>query len=73
MNPAPKPEAGNPGELAERIADYMATSMKPWPDEQAMREAVSLTVRLLYTEAIHEAYPLMLVAGQLLLAKDGES
>jgi hypothetical protein len=40
-----------PEQLAERVADYMATRITPWPDEAAMREAVRDTVRLLFTEA----------------------
>jgi NTP pyrophosphatase (non-canonical NTP hydrolase) len=47
MNPATM----TPEQLAENIADYMATSAAGWPDHVAMREAVRETVRLLFTEA----------------------
>jgi hypothetical protein len=40
-----------PEQLAEKLADYMATSITPWPDESALREAVRETVRLLFTQA----------------------
>jgi hypothetical protein len=42
-----------PEELAENLSDYMATSITPWPDERAMREAVRETVRLIFAEARH--------------------
>jgi hypothetical protein len=38
-------------QLAEALADYMATRIGGWPDEGAMREAVRETVRLIFTEA----------------------
>lgn len=40
--------------LADRVADYMATRVTPWRDEEAMREAVTEAVRLLASDASWE-------------------
>lgn len=53
----------SPVELADQLADYMASRNDPWADQEEMREAVHEAVRLLYTEAIFEAYPLMKAAN----------
>ena len=47
------------GDLATRLADYIATSNTPWPDESAMRDAVRETVRLMCTEARPDALSAM--------------
>jgi hypothetical protein len=46
-------------QLAENLADYMATRHGGWPDEVAMREAVRETVRLIFTEARPDTFKVL--------------
>jgi hypothetical protein len=53
----------SPDEFADRLADYLATRITPWPDEEAMREAVHDTVRLIFTEARNDTLAVLGVTG----------
>ena len=44
------------GDFADRVADYMATSITPWKDEAEMRVAVREAVRLVFEDAFFETW-----------------
>jgi hypothetical protein len=46
-------------ELANNIADYLATRNTPWSNESKMREIVEITVRLVFNEVLPEARKLL--------------
>lgn len=46
-------------DFADSIADYMATSITPWKDEQTMREAVRVALGLVFGEAMYRTRELL--------------
>lgn len=43
-------------DFARSVSGYMATRTTPWPNEDAMHEAVAEAVRLIFTDAFHQTW-----------------